>query len=157
MLMDMNAGPIKFKALFFVLICFCLCLSGPYIVSAASENYLSDELNAALPNAKVYAISIIGGGAPQESDLPVLKKEGFRTLIDFRTSEEISETYAAEVDGLGMRYINIPVASTEIDDSAVKRLDQVLQAEGGYPVVMHCRSGRRVEAVWQAFQNRDAQ
>ncbi|MFW7378905.1 MAG: beta-lactamase hydrolase domain-containing protein [Oligoflexus sp.] len=96
-------------------------------------------------------------GQPSESELEQLKKEGFRSVVNLRTSEEtkLSPYDSPEQEGeklqeLGMSYLHIPV---DTDNLQFAELDQFIRELEHLPnpVLGHCKSGARSAAFYLAY------
>lgn len=82
------------------------------------------------------------GGALGADDAQTLHDEGFRSVIDLRTTDEIETPEKAWVEGTGMDYETLPTASDTLDDVAIFRFIQEVDSSDG-PVYVHCKSGGR--------------
>lgn len=92
---------------------------------------------------------VTSAGQPDEAALEVFAKAGYVAVIDMRGPEEDRglKDEAATVEGLGLDYVAMPVASRdEISFESARKLDEILEAYDG-PVLVHCGSGNRVGAV----------
>ena len=138
------------KKIFVIL--FVALLSIPFCASAAEKNYLSAELNQAVPNARILAIGIIRGGLPAPGGLKTVQQEKFTTVVDLRTPEEGTAEEKQKVKSLGMVYVNIPMADRNVSPEQVESLRKVLDDKNSYPVLMHCQSGGRVDALWKEYK-----
>jgi uncharacterized protein (TIGR01244 family) len=108
----------------------------------------STEAAKALPNATMVG-SVLTGGQPSPAQYEALQKDGYTTVISLRTAEEDgAQGNAAEVEALGMTYVNIPIAGAEgLTRENVQRFSDALEQAAG-PVVAHCASGNRVGAMF---------
>ena len=89
------------------------------------------------------------GGQPLLEQLPALKREGFRTIINLREpSEYDAASEAAEAGRLGLRYISIPFRATDPKDEAVHEFLATMKDKKVWPAFVHCGSGNRVAALW---------
>jgi uncharacterized protein (TIGR01244 family) len=120
------------------------------------------EDTTAMPGASIYAdldkvreqgiVTPVDGisstGQPDEAALQVFADSGYVAVIDLRTDKEkrgIEEV--AVVEGLGMQYVNVPVAGVKgVNFESARALQQVL-ADFDEPVLVHCGSGNRVGAL----------
>lgn len=96
------------------------------------------------------APDLYAAGQPGPAQLAALAREGVRTVINLRAaSEPVDFDEPAEVAGLGMRYVSLPVAGAqELTPSRAREFSRVLhaaRAEG--PVLVHCASANRVGAL----------
>ncbi len=89
------------------------------------------------------------GGQPKLEELALLKKEGFRTIVNLREASEYdAEAEAAQARKLGLGYISIPVRTTDPKDEQVDSFLATLKDRKIWPVFVHCGSGNRVGAFW---------
>ena len=78
---------------------------------------------------------------------------GVTTVINLRRPQELEQLdfdEQAVVEGLGLRYVNIPITPDAFSADDVDRLADVLaQADG--PVILHCGSANRAGGMWAAY------
>ena len=75
--------------------------------------------------------------------------DGVRTVINLRSySETNARDETAELNELGVLYINIPVTGKTLTLEKVKEFSCALQKSRQAPVLLHCGSGSRVGGVW---------
>ncbi len=92
---------------------------------------------------------ICTGGQPTMAELEKLKQEGVRAIINLRRpSEYNAEEEAAKARELGLRYINIPVDSSDPKDAQVDEFLKVTDDPANRPAFIHCHSANRVGAFW---------
>lgn len=88
--------------------------------------------------------------APDEATLKQAAEEGFRSVVNFRTSEEKQEVTPDEerrlVEEAGLTYLHHPVAPDALDDALVDDFRHKL-ADLPKPVLLHCASGKRASAM----------
>lgn len=87
---------------------------------------------------------------PTAEDFAAAKAAGYRTVVNFRPLDEpgaLADEQAV-VEGLGMRYVAIPVKGHGVEAAHADALDAVLADPSAQPCLMHCRSGTRAKAVW---------
>ena len=91
----------------------------------------------------------VSTGQPSEDVLRIAKDAGYATVIDMRTAEEDrGMDEAAAVESLGMSYVAFPVSGrTDITLEKAQEFDELLASIDG-PVLLHCRSGNRVGAMF---------
>ena len=95
-------------------------------------------------------------GQPTAEGLTEAKKAGVRTVINLRAASELDWDEKAQVERLGMNYVNVPIASSEaLTDEVFSRLRDVLKDHTRRPVLMHCHSAGRVGAAWLAYRALD--
>ncbi len=92
---------------------------------------------------------ICTGGQPTMPELEKLKQDGVRAIINLRRpSEYNAEEEAAKVRELGLRYVNIPVDSSEPKDAQVDEFLKATDDPVNRPAFIHCGSANRVGAFW---------
>ena len=91
----------------------------------------------------------ISSGQPDAGTLDVLQAAGFTTVIDIRTpGEDRGIDEAVEVASRNMTYINMPIGGpNDISYENAREFDRLLSAIEG-PVLVHCKSGNRVGALF---------
>lgn len=93
------------------------------------------------------------GGQPKETDLDVLRTEGFRTIVNLRTTGETgyfsNEEHA--VESRGLNYVEIPTTPELLDDLAIHRFLNALNSEDAPPLYIHCGSGGRAGVLTLIF------
>ncbi|MEQ3696767.1 MAG: sulfur transferase domain-containing protein [Pseudomonadales bacterium] len=91
---------------------------------------------------------IFAGGQPTASEIEYLSRQGVRHVINLRPIEEQPFAEQSVVEGAGMSYHSIPVASAadlSVDNAA--QLTALLEEYGHEGVAVHCASGNRVGAL----------
>ena len=92
---------------------------------------------------------ICTGGQPTMAELEKLKQEGVRAIINLRRpSEYNAEEEAAKASELGLRYVNIPVDSSDPQDAQVDEFLKATDDPANRPAFIHCASAGRVGAFW---------
>ena len=88
-------------------------------------------------------------GQPDEAAFKVFAENGYVAVIDIRTQgEDRGLDEAAVVQGLGMDYVQMPVAGKDgITYENAQKLDQLIGLYDG-PVLVHCASANRVGALF---------
>ncbi|GEM_PF-6185783 len=99
--------------------------------------------------------NLLIGPQPFYPDLARLKQAGIRTVINFRTPEEMKQlrfNEAAELKKLGIDYVMIPIGGKDFprSEKQTKALAEALKKTDG-PVLMHCRSGHRASEAYIAW------
>ena len=109
------------------------------------------ELGHATPVHRLGRVYL--AGQPTEADLPKLKVDGFRTIINLRLPDELPWDEASAVERAGMKYVHVPFQGEQQLTFPV--FDKVLSAlsdpKSGR-VLLHCGSANRVGAVWYAHR-----
>ena len=97
---------------------------------------------------RVDATVACAGATPVQA-LPEIKKNGFVSVINFRTPQEaeanIDEAKATAAQ-VGLKYIHLPfqTPTAEIADAFLKAVAD----PANQPVYIHCASANRVGAMW---------
>ncbi len=105
--------------------------------AAICSGILADEKEAPL----------ISAGQPDVAQLAEYAEQGYSVILDMRTEgEDRGIDEQAEVESLGMSYVNLPIGRGGISFENAEKLDKLLEDADG-PVVMHCGSGNRVGAL----------
>lgn len=86
------------------------------------------------------------GGALEAEDAQTLHDEGFRSVIDLRTADEMQTPEKAWVEGVGMDYETLPTAPDLLDDVAIARFIQEVDSSEG-KVYIHCKAGGRANIM----------
>ena len=92
------------------------------------------------------------GSQPSLAALEQLADQGYTTVVSTRGVNELEWDERADVERLGMRFVNIPmeIPITAITDEQVARLADVIENPGG-PTLLHCGSGDRAAGLWGAY------
>lgn len=102
-----------------------------------------------LPNEAQLDDGLTVGGKTSLEALGKAKEAGITTIINLRMPHEPGVTEErSQVEGLGLRYIEIPISGA--DDLTVanaQQLDEALKAAGPEKVLLHCGSSNRVGAL----------
>jgi uncharacterized protein (TIGR01244 family) len=91
---------------------------------------------------------LTSGKQPSEEEIRKLAGQGFKTVINLRTSGEEDQPLSPEEEGellkkLGIEYLHIPVSSKEgPKPSQVDRFREEVERRSG-PIFVHCRRGKR--------------
>ena len=86
------------------------------------------------------------GPQPTEDDLRQAKRDGIRTVIDFRMPSETQTPNSELVARSGLDYVNIPVNKESLSIDQVDELDRVMR-EKEAPFLLHCASGARAAVL----------
>jgi protein tyrosine/serine phosphatase len=89
------------------------------------------------------------GAQPDAAGFKYLRELGVRTVINLRMAADAVKTDERRiVEGLGMRYVNLPVEDGNfftrdrtIPDDAIREFFTTLDTEGAGPVFVHCHRG----------------
>jgi protein tyrosine phosphatase (PTP) superfamily phosphohydrolase (DUF442 family) len=89
------------------------------------------------------------GGQPTMDQLAALKADGVKTIINLRTPMEYDPAAEiAKAKDLGLRYFNIPVASSGPKDEQVVEFLKLTDDPQNRPAFIHCASANRVGTFW---------
>jgi uncharacterized protein (TIGR01244 family) len=85
---------------------------------------------------------------PMESELPMLKQEGFTGVINLRNPGEPDQPMDPDEEGqrvraLGMDYLHLGVGSAPLTDTLVSQFEEFLKKHAQGKVLVHCRKGSR--------------
>ena len=89
------------------------------------------------------------GGQPTEAGMRMLAEKGYRSIINFRTAEEMAvipheSKLAAE---LGLKYFSIPFNGQEPREVQAVAFNQLMDALEDEKVFVHCAAANRVGAL----------
>jgi uncharacterized protein (TIGR01244 family) len=125
-------------------------------LASCSVWYSQDEPVAQMPSPTTLPIvnfaalsgTVVGGGALDASVVATLPNLGFSTIINLQHAEEDGVAAEAEAAAaVGLDYISLPMGGLDFTrEQALTVAETVNNAEGF--VVLHCRSGARVTAIW---------
>ncbi len=104
-----------------------------------------------LPNWLVPFDNTLTGGQPTFEQLKKAGETGFKAVINLRTDGELPdpEQESTWVEGFGMKYFHIPVGGAEgLTLENTKLFAEVLSKTENYPLIVHCKSGNRVGALF---------
>jgi len=104
-----------------------------------------------LSNGQVPFDGVLAGGQPTFDQIKQAGETGFKAVINLRTDKELPDP-AQEltwVVGAGMKYIHIPVDGAEgLTKENTKIFAEALSKSENYPLIVHCKSGQRVGAMF---------
>jgi uncharacterized protein (TIGR01244 family) len=111
---------------------------------------LPEAAQIEIPLAKHPFPGILSGGQPNMDQFREAKAKGYATVINLRPrTEQAGFDEAAAVRDLGMKYVSIPVAGKAgVTRENAATLAEVLSNPDSYPVLIHCKSGNRVGALF---------
>jgi protein tyrosine phosphatase (PTP) superfamily phosphohydrolase (DUF442 family) len=102
-------------------------------------------------NARAPFADVLTGGQPTADQLAWTARNGYRTIVNLRAPDERGDIpgEAELVQGLGMKYIAIPMGSgDDLNAENASRLAEALKDAGALPAMVHCASGNRVGALF---------
>ncbi len=133
----------------------------PYV---SSRNYclsvFSDSIcrwtppDVDIKNFRVIADGVAGGGHVQPEQIAQIAADGYSMIVNLLPESESQPIgCAAEAEKAGMQYIRIPVSGTSLTRAQADALKAafVEHQDGGH-VLLHCRSGNRVGALWALYR-----
>ena len=82
------------------------------------------------------------GPQPTPQDLEDARRQGVKTVIDFRLPSETSTSNETLVRSQGLDYENIPVDKAMLSANRIGDLDAAMQSKPG-PFLLHCATGLR--------------
>lgn len=103
-----------------------------------------------LPFGRQPFSHVITAGQPNGEQLQALAKAGYKTVINTRAhGEPLVDEMPGVVQGLGMRYLHIPVAGVaDLTVANAQILADALAADDALPALVHCASSNRVGALF---------
>lgn len=123
--------------------CFAACAQPDAGLLDADSIERAGIANLRAPSPTTYA-----AGQPTPQQFRVLAAAGVRHIVNLRPGTEQDWNEQALVESLGMQYHLIPVADgDDVTFANARALERVLDAAGGEPVLVHCKSGNRVGAL----------
>lgn len=101
-------------------------------------------------NARTPLPGVLSGGQVTQEQLAEAAAAGYRTVVSLRMPEELQEwDEPSTVEGLGMRFVSLPIAGAEgITPENAKKLAALLDEKELRPMVLHCGSGNRIGALF---------
>lgn len=93
---------------------------------------------------------VVVGGQPRNGDLAGLRGEGFASVVNLRTTQEVDDGLRPSLEeravtDLGMQYLHVPVSMDEMSPELVDRFRDKFKGMGK-PAYVHCASGMRAGA-----------
>ncbi len=123
-----------------------IALLSVLLIAAAA---LAQQTSQPIMNFLRLNSEICTGGQPTLEQLADLKKQGVTTVINLRTPQEYDAApEEAKAKELGLKYFNIPVASTGPKDEQVGEFLKLTDDPKNRPAFIHCASANRVGAFW---------
>ena len=106
------------------------------------------DLDQVVATGKVAPVdAITPAGQPDAAALKVFADNGYAAVIDLRRpGEDRGFDEKAAVEGLGMKYVSMPIGGDGINYESARALDELL-AGFDEPVLLHCGSSNRVGAL----------
>jgi len=103
-----------------------------------------------IPKWKTPALNVLTGGQPTPEQLEKAASLGYTTIVNLRAEGEPGfEWESDKIEALGMEYVHVPVAGAAgLSRENVERLADIMAGHDGTPMMIHCRSGNRVGALF---------
>jgi protein tyrosine phosphatase (PTP) superfamily phosphohydrolase (DUF442 family) len=96
-------------------------------------------------------------GQPTQGQLAAIAAAGYRTVVNLALHDDPRYSLPDErgvVEGLGMRYVHIPVAFNAPTEADLLAFFDSMRAHGGQPLWVHCAANLRVSAflgLWRVI------
>jgi len=127
-------------------IAFCLALAVPAFAQT-KQDY------PGVTNFTRVDATVACGGATEVATLDLLKKDGFKSVINLRMASEPGvnlEQNQAKAKELGLNYVHIPFSAGTPDPKVFDTFLATIADKANQPAYVHCGSAQRVGAVWLA-------
>lgn len=124
----------------------CLALAVP-LAAQTKQDY------PGVTNFTRVDATVACGGATEVATLDLLKKDGFKTVINLRMPTEPGaniEQNQARAAELGLKYVHIPFSAGAPDPKVFDTFLATIADKANQPVYVHCGSAQRVGSVWLA-------
>lgn len=109
-----------------------------------------------LSNARRVSDGVLCAGELTPQQLREMAAAGMKTVVNLCVPGESDWDEGGFVNGLGMRYVNIPVrGAVDVTEENAHRLHEIVAQAANRPLVIHCRSGNRVGALLAIAACRD--
>lgn len=91
------------------------------------------------------------GGQPTEDEIEQLRREGYNTIVNFRSADEEADQISPDeererVEGLKIRYFHLPTTLQTITAEHIDRFRAAFE-NLPKPVFAHCTSAKRAAAI----------
>ena len=107
------------------------------------------------PNTSTLGGKVFFGGQPPAADLKTYSEKGVKVVINLRMDGELESLgfdEAKTVEGLGMKYLHVPMGRDVPKASDLERIFYALDKAGEAPVLLHCASSNRVGMIWSIYR-----
>lgn len=119
-----------------------------YAAGYIQRQQAAEELKAIRNYARV-AEDVHIGAQPRPEHFEKLKAAGVMVILNLRApAEHRAAEEEAQVQALGLRYINIPMVYTAPKEESVDEFLRVLDDAANRPVFIHCTTTIRAAALW---------
>lgn len=137
------------RLILFLALMFSAALSVAGEGSPGATSSLKVDLGAVVELGEVTPVDGIStSGQPDKASLAVFADSGYVAVIDLRTAgEDRGLDESAVVEGLGMKYVPMPIGR---DDITIEKAEELANLLANYdePVLVHCGSANRVGALF---------
>ena len=104
-----------------------------------------------IANASFPEPGVLAAGQPTGTQVQLAAEDGFKTVLDLRTPDELRDFDEKEAARLnGVAYVNVPVSPATLDQATIDRFLAAMR-KAQKPVLLHCSNGNRVGALWYAW------
>jgi protein tyrosine phosphatase (PTP) superfamily phosphohydrolase (DUF442 family) len=117
-------------------------------VVPASQSSGSASVGPGINRFVAVDLKLAGGSAPSTDGLKWLVEKGYRTVLDLRETSEVPSSFIAEVAGMGLRYVALPIGLKAIDRDHVDRFNFEMAAGEARPLFFFDSDGTRAGALW---------
>lgn len=120
----------------------------PMIGSLFMEDTMEPPTMVDIPNYTILSHKVAGGGFVTPEQVASLPGKGYTTVINLQFERESG--VAAEIaaaGAAGLQYVSVPVGGGDFTLEHAKQVSDAIAEAPGH-VLLHCRSGGRVSAVW---------
>jgi tyrosine-protein phosphatase SIW14 len=94
-----------------------------------------------LPNFHAVAPGLLRGAAPTPEGLETLQKMGVKTIIDLRIAPKTVAKERAQLDKMGVRFINLPMSGEPPTEAQIQTFMKTIADPAQQPVFVHCQHG----------------
>ncbi len=106
-----------------------------------------------LEDLLIYRLSerIWLAGQPQPDQMDKLHQAGVRTLINMRTSDDLSTREAENAAKANLDYLFLPLPAYELEPAHMAEFERTLaniEANSDGIICIHCRTASRVALIW---------
>ena len=112
---------------------------------AQIEQSLKDDV----PRILCIDPNFASAGQPKDAAFEKLKANGFKSVLNLRTSTEVDLNAEKEkVEKAGLRYISIPVVGSAPKPEQAEEFLKAVKDKQNQPMLIHCGSANRVGGFW---------
>lgn len=116
----------------------CICAeTAPATSQTRNREWAVPIALEGVPNLHKITDTIYRSAQPESIGMKNLEKLGIRTVINLRNSHDDKD----EVKGTGLRRVDVPINTWDIDDEQVIRVMKELSRQENGPFLIHCQHG----------------